>query len=178
MTKAQPPGPAVTTYGERGADAPRELDAFSFLIGKWEGGGKTTTPDGKVVEFGGVTWIGRYVLDGTIIADEFHATETPDGNPYIGISFRRYDAAKKAWTVEYLNVSHSFLRKQVNASSGSVKVDGKAVVVVSEAPDNNWSREIYCVESHERFTYSIELSNDGGRSWNEAQIEMRFSRTE
>jgi len=168
--------PAITTYGERSASAPQELGIFAFLIGKWEGGGKTKTADGKIVEFGGVTWIGRYILDGTAIADEGHAS-TPDGKPYFGISFRQYDAAKKAWIVEYLNVSNSFLRRQVNASSGAVKVDGETVVVIAEASDT-WGRESYRVESHDRFTYTLDLSNDGGRTWNVGQIEMSFSRKE
>ena len=77
--------------------------------------------------------------------------------------------------MEYLNVSNSFLRKQVSATSGSVTVDGKTVVVISEAPDT-WSRETYRVESHDHFTYNIDLSNDGGSSWNVGQIEMNFSR--
>jgi len=171
-----PPSAAITTYGERNADAPRELDAFAFLIGKWEGGGKTKTPDGKTVEFDGVTWIGRYILDGTAIADEGHAS-TPDGKPHLGISFRYYDRTKKAWIVEFLNVSNSFLRRQVNARSGSVTLDGKNVVVIGEAPDM-WGRETYHVESNDQFTYSLDLSNDRGRTWNLAQIEMSFTRTE
>jgi hypothetical protein len=35
---------------------------FAFLIGKWEGRGKTRLPDGKVAEYS-VAWIGRYILD-------------------------------------------------------------------------------------------------------------------
>jgi hypothetical protein len=121
-----------------------------------------------------VSWIGRYILDGTAIADEFHSSAS-DGSPYLGISLRQYDVSKKAWIVEYLNVSNSFLRRQVSATSGSVSVDGKAVVVVSESPDT-WSRETYRVESDDNFTYSIDLSNDDGRSWNVGQIEMKLSR--
>jgi len=79
--------------------------------------------------------------------------------------------------VEYVNVSNPFLRKQVSATSGSVKADDKTVVVISEAPDT-WSRETYRVESHDRFTYGIDLSNDGARSWNVGQIEMTLSRKE
>jgi len=176
MTEAQPVDAAITTYGERNTNAPEELGVFAFLIGKWEGGGKTKVADGTVAEFGGVTWIGRYILDGMAIGDESHAS-APDGSPYFGITFRQYDEGKKAWVVEFLNVTNSFLRKQVNANSGSVTVDGKNVVIVSEAP-NTWIRETYSVESNDRFTYSMDLSNDGGTSWNVGQIEMYFSRTE
>ena len=174
-TQARAGAPALTTYGERNANTPAELEAFAFLIGKWEGVGRTKLPDGKSAEFA-ASWIGRYILDGTAIADEFHSS-APDGSPYLGISFRQYDKLRKAWVVEYLNVSNSFLRRQVSATSGSVSVRGNAVVVISEAP-NTWSRETYRVESHDRFTYSIDLSNDGGHTWTIGQIEMTFSRKE
>ena len=65
--------------------APKELNAFAFLIGTWDGTGRTRLPDGKVAEYP-VTWIGRYVLDGTAIADEVHGP-APDGSPTLGISF-------------------------------------------------------------------------------------------
>jgi hypothetical protein len=166
---------AIATYGERHRNAPSQLDVFAFLIGKWDGVGKTTTPEGKVVEFA-VTWIGRYILDGMAIADEFHS-KAPDGSPYLGISFRQYDAAKKTWVVECLNISNSFLRRQVNARSGSVQVDGQAVVVTSQSPEM-WSRETYRVPSLDRFTYTIDLSSDAGRSWALGQIEIMFTRKE
>jgi hypothetical protein len=120
--------PSKTTYGERNPGAPTELAVFSFLVGKWQGTGKPRLPDGKVAEFSGVSWIGRYVLDGTAIADELHAAY-PDGRPFLETSLRQYDASRKTWIVEHLNVSDSFLRKQVNAGSGSVTVNGRNVTV-------------------------------------------------
>lgn len=167
--------PSKTTYGEKNSRAPKELEVFSFLIGKWQGTGKTRLPDGKVVEFGGVSWIGRYILDGTAIADEGHAAY-PDGRPALGITFRQYDAARKTWIVEHLNVSESFLRKQVNGGSGSVEVDGRVVRVVTEGSTR--SREHYIVVDQDNWVYRMDLSTDGGRSWNEGQVEMTFRRSE
>ena len=164
-----------TTYGEKNSSAPKELDVFSFLIGKWRGTGNTRLPDGKVVEFGGVSWIGRYILDGTAIADEGHAAY-PDGRPALGVTFRQYDAARKTWIVEFLNVSESFLRKQVNGQSGSVEVDGRDVRVVTEGSTR--SREHYIVVDQDNWVYRMDLSTDGGRSWNEGQVEMTFRRSE
>jgi hypothetical protein len=51
-----------------------------------------------------------------------------------------YDASRKTWIVEHLNVSESFLRKQVNGGSGSVEADGGVVSVVTPT-----SREHYRV---------------------------------
>jgi len=175
MTAAKPAAPAITTYGERSPGAPPELDAFAFLVGKWEGVGKAKLPDGKTAEFS-VSWLGRYILDGMAIADEFHSS-APDGSPYLGISLRSYDQAKKTWIVEYLNVSNSFLRRQVNATSGSVEVRDRTVTVISQSQDA-WSRETYRVDSQDRFTYSIDASQDGGRSWSVSQMEIDFARKE
>jgi Protein of unknown function (DUF1579) len=166
---------SMTAYGELSPSAPKELRIFSFLVGKWEGKGKTKLPDGTIAEFP-VTWKGRYVLDGTAIADEMHAP-TPDGSPFLGISLRQYDARRKAWIVEFLNVSGSFLRKQVNAATGSVSVSGRNVTVDSESPEVS-IREHYLVPDNDTFTYRLDVSKDRGESWNEGQIEMTFRRLE
>lgn len=76
---------SMTTYGERNPGSPQELNVFSFLIGKWEGKAKTKIENGKFAEYD-VTWIGRYILDGTAIADELHGP-APDGSSYRGSAF-------------------------------------------------------------------------------------------
>lgn len=172
---AQSAAPAVSNYGERNANAPKELDTFAFLVGKWEGSAMVKLPDGTSTDVA-FTWIGRYVLDGMAIADDIHSF-APDGSPVLGVTLRQFDASKKTWIVEFLNISNSFVRKQVNADSGSVTVDGNTVVVISEAPDT-WSRESYRVDSPDRFAYSLELSNDGGRTWNKQPFDLTLSRKE
>jgi hypothetical protein len=164
-----------TTYGEASPNAPAELQVFSFLIGKWDGKGRTKVPDGTIAAFP-VTWIGRYILGGTAIADEMHAP-APDGSPYLGISFRQYDRHQKSWTIEYLNVPGSFLRRQVNGTAGAVDVRGRDVTVTSESPGVK-VLEHYLVPDDNHFTYRLDVSNDGGRSWLEGQIEMAFERLE
>jgi hypothetical protein len=72
-------------------------------------------------------------LDGTAIADEIHGPY-PDGAPFLGISFRQYDQIQKTWVIEHLNVSESFLRRQVHDRTGSVAVSGRTVTVTSELP--------------------------------------------
>lgn len=164
-----------TTYGERNPGSPTELNAFSFLIGKWQGTGKVRLENGTFADFP-VTWIGRYILDGTAIADEAHSV-SPDGSPYLGISLRQYDGSRRTWVVEYLNVSHSFLRRQVNSSAGSVKVHGSNVTVSSESPEMS-IREHYLVAGHDNFVFRLDLTTDGGHSWNEGQVEITLSRSE
>jgi hypothetical protein len=165
--------PTKTTYGERNPNTPQELDVFSFLIGTWEGKGRTKLDDGKVAEYT-VTWIGRYILDGMAIGDEAHSL-APDGKPYLGISLRQYDPNQKAWIVEFLNVSYSFLRKQVNSRAGSVTVRGRIVTVASGSPGIA-VREHYEVTDRDSWTFRMDISNDGGESWIERQVEIVFQR--
>jgi hypothetical protein len=168
--------PTITTYGARNAQAPSQLDLFSFLVGKWQGGGKTKLADGSYATFEGVTWIGRYVLNGMAIADEFHSA-TPDGKPYLGISLRQFDPQHRTWVIEYLNVSNSFLRRQVNPHSGSVSQDAGTIVVTSEDGQTR-IRENYRVADQTHFSYSTDMSRDGGHTWDPTLIELTLKKLE
>jgi hypothetical protein len=168
--------PAITAYGDRHEAAPVELDLFSFLIGRWEGSGKTRLADGTIAEYDGLSWIGRYVLDGMAIIDELHAP-LPDGSRGLGITLRYFDPDNDNWVVEFLNVSNSFVRRQVNARSGAVEKDGSTVVVTSVS-DESISREYYRVIDDDSFVYTIDLSSDGGGTWNRGSIEFTMNRVE
>jgi len=167
--------PAITSYGARSGQAPRELDLFAFLVGRWHGIGKAQTPDGSTAQFD-VTWIGRYILDGMAIADEFHSL-TPDGRPYLGISLRSFDRQHDGWIIEYLNVSNSFIRRQVNAHSGSVQREGNTIMVIS-ADGESRIRENYLHTDQTHFTYSTANSRDGGQTWGEISMEVSLERVE
>ena len=73
----------------------------------------------------------------------------PDGRPAPGNHPSAIRRESKAWTVEFLNVSDSFLRKQVNGGSGSVESGRPAsVTVLSESPGMS-VRERYLVADHD-----------------------------
>jgi hypothetical protein len=165
--------PSKTAYGEKDPRAPRELDIFAFLIGSWEGTGRTKLPDGKVAEYP-VKWVGRYILDGMVIADEVHAPN-PDGSPALGITFRQYDTTRAAWIIEFLNVSHSFLRRQVRPGTGSVAVNGRNVTIHGEALGMK-VREHYLVRDDANWVYSMDMSSDGGKTWDNGTYEFTFRR--
>jgi hypothetical protein len=110
------------------------------------------------------------------IADELHGPQ-PDGSPGMGITFRYFDPENEHWIAEFLNVSYSFIRRQVGAESGAVETDGTTVIVVSEG-GQSIIRESYRVLGEDRFDYSIDLSNDGDETWNRGSIEFTMSRAE
>jgi hypothetical protein len=164
--------PAITIYGERNPEAPAELDLFSFLVGKWVGRSRTRLADGNHSEW---TWIGRYIMNGMAIADELHVNA--EGKPYLGITLRQFDTEHDVWVVEFLNVSNSFLRRQVNPSAGSVSREADSVVVISEDAQLR-IRERYRLVDQNHFTYTMDQSKDAGRSWDPVSIEMTMTRVE
>ena len=168
--------PAITTYGERNAEAPAELDLFSFLVGKWSGTGRTRLADGSHVEWQGATWIGRYILNGMAIADAIHVSGL-EGKPVLGITLRQFDTEHDAWIVEFLNVPNSFLRRQVNPSAGSVSREADSVVIISEDAQTR-IRERYRLVDQNHFIYALDLSQDAGQSWDPVSLEMTFTRVE
>jgi hypothetical protein len=175
MQVSPPADPTKTIYGEISPDAPAQLRVFSFLIGKWEGKGGLRLADGTHAQVPS-TWIGRYVLGGTAIADELHSV-MPGGGQGLGITLRQYQTSRQSWLIEFLNVTGSFLRRQVNAESGAVRVDGRNVTVIGAAMGLE-IREHYLVADDANFTYRMDVSSDGGKTWDTGQVEMIFRRVE
>src|SRR5215467_4960068 len=154
---------AVVPYGVRNAAAPVELDAFRFFVGKWKGVARVRLENGNHTEYD-VVWIGRYVLDGMAIADEGYSVDPGGATKLQGYSIRYFDPSNRSWTIEFVNVGNSFVRRQVNPRTGSVHIDGASVVVSAE-DDKAMAREYYRVSGNDSFTYTIDLSRDGGKSW-------------
>lgn len=164
---------SVEKFGHENPAAPEELRMFSFLIGEWETTAHAPNGDGT---FGDVKikWVGRYILDGMAIADEIHAV-VPDGTTYLGITLRHFDPAASAWVVDFLNVTNSFVRQQVNRRSGSVIREGDTIVVTD--PDGDKVvREEYRLIGRDRFVYSLLMSDDGGETWGARAYEYDMKR--
>ncbi len=89
-------------YGKPNPSAPEQLSRFDFVTGEWRCEAKLKQEDG-VWEALLATWVGRYILDSYVIADEFRMT-TPTGELLVlGMNLRSYDAKKKTWTMKWLN---------------------------------------------------------------------------
>jgi len=60
-------------YGNPSPKAPAELSQFTFIIGKWRCDVRLEGEDGTWRPYQ-ATWVGRYILDGYVIADEYRMT--------------------------------------------------------------------------------------------------------
>ena len=80
-------------YGKLNPKAAPELSRFAFLIGKWKCKTKLLSADGTWQTFE-AAWLGRYILDGYTIADEYRMLGPSGDLIVLGMNFRTSDAAK------------------------------------------------------------------------------------
>lgn len=63
----------VEEFGKPNTDAPSALSRFGFLIGRWRCEARVRLTNGEWQTLH-ATWLGRFVLDGYAIADEYRMT--------------------------------------------------------------------------------------------------------
>lgn len=81
----------VPEFGEPNPNAPAALSRFAFLIGKWQFEASARLADGEWQTFRG-TWLGRFILDGYAIADEYRMTGASGELIVLGLNLRTYAA--------------------------------------------------------------------------------------
>src|SRR5215471_11768174 len=94
--------PDERDFGALNSNAPVALSRFAFLIGRWRCDASLRSADGEWQSFR-ATWLGRFILDGYAIADEYRMTGTSGDLIVLGMNFRAYDAAKQLWNIKWLN---------------------------------------------------------------------------
>jgi hypothetical protein len=157
----------LNEYGKPNPNAPAELSQFDFLIGKWRGEAKLKREDGSW-EILHALWEGRYILDGYAIADEFRMT-TPAGElPVLGMNFRAYDPAKKAWNLKWLNALAGTWTDLGPEELGGVTAEGGAISYLMKEPvaRHAFTRATYTHISADHFTWRGERSDDE-KAWEE-----------
>jgi hypothetical protein len=170
------PDRAVTTYGVLNPAAPAELGMFAFLIGKWTGTARSRNPDGSYAEYQ-FDWIGRYALDGMAIADEMRMAST-EGGAIQGMSLRFYDAGRQQWAIEFLNFNRAFLRRQVGSEWGEVIQEGSRITIHQDGPGGGPGREVYTLIDADHFTYSMDVAQADGQTWDEGIVTIDMKREE
>ena len=160
-------------FGSLNPNAPKELERFAFLIGRWKGAGRTFNEDGSERPYE-LEWVGRYALDGHAIIDEARLLDEKGELDRVFLSFRFYDRAGERWISEVLDVRDSALTAQGQEEAGGVSFTDNSVTWMTRMGEMA-GRETFRDIEADRFTYQMDVSSDGGATWNEAvdQIELR-----
>lgn len=89
-------------FGKPNPKAPAELSHFAFLVGKWRCDAKLKSDKGEWQTFQ-AEWVGRYILDGYAIADEYRMRNSAGDLLVLGLNFRTYDARQQTWNIKWLD---------------------------------------------------------------------------
>ena len=87
-------------YGNPNHNAPHELSQFGFLIGKWRCDVQTVAEDGALATFKAI-WLGRYILDGYVIADEYRMMDRSGQLVMLGSNYRSYNVKTNTWVMKW-----------------------------------------------------------------------------
>ena len=113
------------------------------------------------------TRLGRLILDGYAIADEYRMIGSSGELIVLGMNFRVYDAAKKLWNIKWLSALEGTWTNLTSEQFGGVRFDGHSVTYAFEAERGaQWpfTRATYTNISKSHFTWRGERSEDA-KTW-------------
>jgi hypothetical protein len=153
--------------GKLNPRAPEEVSTFAFLIGEWRCQARLKREAGTWEDLQ-ATWIGRSVLDGYAIMEEYRMTRPAGELLVLGMNVRSYDVKKKAWSMKWLNALDGSWVDLGPEELGGVKIDQASITYSLEEPvgEHALTRATYFDISRDHFSWRGERSNDG-KTWEE-----------
>jgi hypothetical protein len=156
--------------GKPNPNAPAALSRFAFLIGTWRCEAEVRSTNGEWQRFH-ATWLGRFILDGYAIADEYRMTGSAGELIVLGLNLRAYDAAKQMWNIKWLNALAGTWVDLGPEELGGVRFDNHSITYIFEEPvaAHAYTRATYTNISETHFTWRGEKSDDG-KTWSEFMV--------
>jgi len=153
-------------FGKLNPNAPAALSRFAFLIGRWRCEARVRV-NGEWRRFE-ATWLGRFILDGYAIADEYRMKDPAGELIVLGMNFRTYDAAKQIWNIKWLNGLAGTWVDLGREELGGVRFDGQSITYAFKEPvaAHAYTRATYTNNSNAHFAWRGEKSDDG-KVWSE-----------
>ncbi len=158
---------AEQDLGQANPNAPEALSRFAFLIGRWRCKAKILVGDGEWQTFE-ASWVGRFMLDGYVIADEYRMTSSSGELMVLGMNFRAYDPARQTWNMKWLNSRTGTWTDLGSEEMGGVRFEAESIVYALREPmaAHAYTRATYMNISQTHFTWLGESSEDG-EAWSE-----------
>jgi hypothetical protein len=117
------------------------------------------------------TWLGRLILDGHAIEDEFRMTASSGEMIVLGMNIRAYDPANHTWNIKWLDALAGTWWDLGPQELGGVTFDGHSVRYAFKEPvaAHAYTRVVYTNISETHFTWRGEKSDDR-KTWTEFMI--------
>ncbi len=162
-------------FGKLAPNAPPELTAFAFLIGSFQCNARIKTASGEWQRFE-AQWLGRFILDGHAIADEYRMTTRTGELIVLGMNVRTYDAATHTWNIRWLNALTGAWTDLVSPDLGGVHIDnsnrtGPVITYAFKEPTatHPYTRATYTSHSPTHFTWKGDQSTDA-HTWTDFML--------
>jgi hypothetical protein len=157
-------------FGKLNPSAPAALSRFAFLIGRWRCEARVMSANGEWQTVP-ATWVGRFILDGYAIADEYRMTGSSGELMVLGMNLRTYDATKQTWNIKWLNALAGTWVDLGPEELGGVTFDGQSIIYAFKEPvaAHAYTRATYTNISEAHFTWRGEKSDDG-KTWSEFMV--------
>jgi hypothetical protein len=154
-----------TELGQLNSKAPAELANFAFLIGRFQCEAKVLLQSGTWQTFQ-AEWKGRYFLDGYAIEDEYRMTDSSGALIVLGMNYRTYDPARKAWNIKWLNALAGTWLDLGSPEFGGVRIDDPSITYIFREPmaGHTFTRATYTKNPDGHFSWRGERSEDG-KTW-------------
>ncbi len=154
---------ASEKYGSPNKNAPKELQLFSFLVGKHICQGTKLKKDLTKEQFKAI-WTGRYSMEGYVIEDEFKIQSDDDTVTRLGTNYRAYNSKNKQWQLRWFDALEPSWTELAKKETGGVVKSEKDISFLMIDDDVHF--KIRFVNINEKsFTWLGELSLDGGNKW-------------
>ena len=157
-------------------DAPKQLSAFDFLLGKWDCKVTVTQEDGTTSELR-ATWEGQTILDGYVIADEYRMVDSEGNLVMLGMNYRTYNSEASTWNMKWLEALSGTWLDLGTQKLGGVQITDSTIIYKAEFKPGELHRITFFDITKNHFSWSVDISKDGGSNWNEAVMIIQANRS-
>ena len=155
-------GPAHI-QARQGAPSPGSTEGdFDFLLGSWEFTAESKVP-GVPPKYQG-RWTAERIGDGTLVEDDFTGLDDRGRRVYLGVTIRAFDAKAKRWTTAFVEPVRYLEGQTAKWSLGTAWRERHEM---REGPldEAKASRARFYDIAPDHFSWSMDRSTDGGKSW-------------
>lgn len=149
----------------------RNADAFDFLLGEWELA-MLTMPEGSTVGRRATLNV-RRILDGAALLDEIRHVDQAGQVNFRGATFRTYLPDRDRWYVLWMMANvEGYTELHAQVIAGEVHTTGKGRDPVGELVERGRYYDI----SGDGYSFTLERSNDAGKTWIRPFVAFRATR--
>ncbi|MCW9708961.1 hypothetical protein [Fodinibius salsisoli] len=156
-------------------NAPKQLSAFAFLLGKWNCKVTVKQEDGTTVKLR-ATWQGQTILDGYVIADQFRMVDTKEDLVMLGMNYRAYNSETNTWNMKWLEALSGTWLDLGAQELGGVQLTDTTITYKAEYKPGELHRITFSDITENHFRWSVDISTDGGQQWNKSVMVIQANR--